>query len=401
MRAKPPQRNAKGTGFSRLIINLATAAVCISVAVMIIATAIVKGYQHEVRNKIIGFNSQIQVSHLDLNNSYESLPIDRDTLFEYLAKKKSAVIYMQRIASKAGIIKTETAFEGIVLKGVDVDYDWSFLKKHLQTGNAFQVFDTVTGNQILISAITAKRLGFKLGDPVVIYFVQEPLRVRKFKISGIFDTGMGDLDEIYAFVDIKQVQKLNNWEKNQISGYEIGLNQGSDIEQERNNLAAITPYEMGLKSIFEMYPALFDWLNLLDMNVLIIIVLMIAVASINMITALLILILERMQMVGTLKALGGTDTQISKIFLYMAANIIAKGLLFGNILGIGLAMLQQYYGFLKLDQSAYYLNRVPIELLAGDVIWINLGSFVICMCILLIPSRFVSRILPVKTINFN
>ena len=368
---------------------------------MILAIAIVKGYQLEVRNKIIGFNSQIQVSHLDLNNSYESLPIERDTVFEYLAGKKASVLNIQKIATKAGIIKTENSFEGIVLKGVDSDYNWSFLKKHTISGSPFEVKDSVSGNRILVSSITANRLNFKVGDPVIIYFIQEPLRVRKFIIQGIFDTGMGDLDEIYAFVDIKQVQRLNNWEKNQISAYEIGINPKLNVEAERENIASIAPYSMGIKSIFDLYPALFDWLNLLDMNVVIIIILMIAVASINMITALLILILERMNMIGILKAMGSTDIQISKIFLYMAGNIIGKGLVLGNIFGIGLAYLQQEYGFLTLDQSAYYLNKVPIELVTTDILWINLGSFAICMFILLIPSRFVSRIQPVKTIHFN
>lgn len=398
---KPPQYKGKGTGFSKLIINLALAAVCISVMVMIIAIAIVKGYQQQVRNKIIGFNSNIQVTHLDLNNSYESLPIDRDSLFERMAPKQKGITGMQRFATKAGIIKTDESFEGIVLKGVDSDYNWSFLKTHTQTGAPFVVNDSMVSNNILLSKITANRMNLKLGDPVFIYFIQDPPRIRKFKICGIFDTGMGDLDEVFAFADIKQVQKLNNWESSQISGYELALSEFKETENVRESLAGITPYTMGISSIFEMYPALFDWLVLLDMNVVIIIILMIAVAAINMITALLILILERTQMVGVLKALGSTDALIGKIFLYMAANIIFKGLLLGNFLGIGLAWLQMHYGFFKLDQSAYYLDSVPIELVFRDILLINLGSFIICLLILIIPAKFVSKIKPVKSIKFN
>ncbi len=398
---KPPQSNEKGTGFSKLIINLAMAAVCISVMVMIIAIAIVKGYQQEVRNKIIGFNANIQVTHLDLNNSYESQPIARDTVFEYLARRQSGITNLQRFATKAGIIKTDESFEGIVLKGVDSDYDWSFLKKHTLFGDTFGVTDSLVSNKILLSKITANRMNLKLGDPVIIYFIQDPPRVRKFVIHGIFDTGMGDLDEIFAFADIKQVQKLNNWEHQQISGYEISLNQFKETEKIRENLVGITPYTMGISSIFEMYPALFDWLGLLDMNVLIIIILMISVAAINMITALLILILERTQMVGILKALGSTDGQISKVILYMAGSIIFRGLLLGNLLGIGLAWLQLQYGFFKLDQSSYYLDSVPIKLVWSDIVFINIGSFIICLLLLILPAEFVSKIKPVKSIKFN
>ncbi len=368
---------------------------------MIIAIAIVKGYQQQVRNKIIGFNANIQITHLDLNNSYESLPIERDTLFERMARKQNGITGIQRFATKAGIIKTDESFEGIVLKGVDSDYNWNFLKMHTQTGEPFLVDDSVVSNKILLSKITANRMNLKLGDPVIIYFIQDPPRIRKFKISGIFDTGMGDLDEIYAFADIKQVQKLNNWKPMQISGYELALKEFKETENIRESLAGITPYNMGISSIFEMYPALFDWLLLLDMNVVIIIILMIAVAAINMITALLILILERTQMVGVLKALGSTDSLISKIFLYMAANIIFKGLLLGNLLGIGLAWLQMHYGFFKLDQSSYYLDSVPIELVFRDILLINMGSFVICLLILILPAKFVSKIKPVKSIKFN
>jgi lipoprotein-releasing system permease protein len=401
MAQKPLQRNEKGGGFSRLIINLALAAVCIGVMVMILANAIVKGYQHEVRNKLVGFSSPIQISHLDLNNSFESLPIERDTIFEYLAKKRDGVKHLQTYATKAGIIKTKESFEGIVLKGVGKEYHWDFIAQHLIEGDLPNLKDSSTSQQVIISAITARRLNFKLGDNLYIYFIQDPPRVRKLKICGIFDTGMGELDELYAYVDIRQVQKLNNWPSNFISGYEIGLNQFSETSQVRDDLANITPYNMGLSSIFDLYPALFDWLGLLDLNVVIILLLMVSVAAINMITALLILILERTQMIGLLKAMGSSDQQISNIFLWMAANIIIKGLLLGNILGVGLALFQAKFGWVKLDQKSYYLNQVPIELNFMDIVYVNLLSFIICLLILLVPVKMVSRVDPAKSIKFN
>lgn len=401
MAEKPLQRNGKRSGFSRLIINLALIAVCVSVMVMILATAIVKGYQHEVRDKLIGFNAPLQISHLDLNNSFESLPIERDSILETLAIKKEGVTYFQIYATKAGIIKTEEAFEGIVLKGIGANYNWDFIGSNLKSGRLPNLSDSNASQEILISAITAKRLNFKLNEYAYIYFIQDPPRVRKLKICGIFDTGMGELDELYAYVDIRQVQKLNNWNKESISGYEIGLKDYTKTEDMRNEMASITPYNMGLSSIFDLYPALFDWLNLLDMNVIIILILMVAVASINMITALLILILERTQMIGLMKAMGAEDKTVSQIFLWMAANIIIKGLLLGNFLGIGLAYLQNKFSWIKLDQKSYYLNRVPIEINLSDLVWINTLSFIICFLLLLLPVKIISKVKPIKTIQFN
>jgi lipoprotein-releasing system permease protein len=401
MAQKPFQRNGKGSGFSKLIINLAMAAVCVSVMVMILATAIVKGYQHQVRDKLIGFNAPIQVSHLDLNNSFESLPIERDSIFEHLVAKMDGIKFIQSYSTKAGIIKTEEAFEGIVLKGIGSNYNWDFISKHLVEGRLPNLADSLPINEVLISSITANRLGFKLEDNVYIYFIQNPPRVRKLKIVGIFDTGMGELDELYAYIDIRQVQKLNNWGISQISGYEIGLNQIEETNNKRNELAMITPYNMGLSSIFERYPALFDWLNLLDLNVVIILLLMVAVAAINMITALLILILERTQMIGLLKAMGAEDRQINRVFLWMASSIILRGLILGNTLGIGLALLQDKFGIIKLDQKAYYLNQVPVEINLMDLLNINFFAFVICLVILVIPVRLVSKVNPVKSIQFT
>ncbi len=403
MAHKPLQSNKKGSGFSKLIINLALAAACVSVMVMILATAIVKGYQNEVKDKLIGFNAPLQITHLDLNNSFESLPISRDTIMEALARKKEGVVFMQAYATKAGIIKTENAFEGIVLKGIGTDFNAIFLQKNLLEGKWPNFADSSSSQEILLSAITAKRLELKLGDPVYIYFIQDPPRVRKLKIAGIFDTGMGELDELYAFVDIRQVQKLNNWDQTAISGYEIGLKNldRTETENMREEIAQITPYNMGLSSIYEMYPALFDWLSLLDLNVLIIMILMVAVASINMVTALLILILERTQMIGLMKALGAEDKQLSEIFLWMGVKIIFQGLLLGNLLGLGLAYLQKQFSWIKLDQKSYYINHVPIEINTMDIVYINVFAFFICGFLLLIPVKMVSKVNPIKSIQFN
>lgn len=397
----PLQSKRKQSGFSKLIINLAFSAVCVSVMVMILAICVVKGYQNQVKGKLAGFHAPIQLANLDLNKSFESVPLERDSLLEVLVPQQKGVVFLQTFATKAGIIKTEEAFEGIVLKGVGSDYNWDFLAKHLKEGALPILNDSQVSPSILISRLTANRMQFKLGDALFVYFIQEPPRVRKFKISGIFDSGMGELDELYAFVDIKQVQKLNNWSKFEVSGYEIGLNQLEDMEHMQTSLSEFVPFNMAINTIAEMYPALFDWLILLDMNVLIILLLMLAVAAINMVTALLILILERTQMIGLLKAMGAKDQLISEIFIWMAAQIIIKGLFFGNLIGLGLAFLQQKFAWLKLDQKSYYLNQVPIEFDWQLIIGVNFLSFFICMILLLIPARFVAKVNPVKTIQFK
>jgi lipoprotein-releasing system permease protein len=397
----PLQIKRKQSGFSKLIINLAFSAVCVSVMVMILAICVVKGYQNQVKGKLAGFHAPIQLANLDLNKSFESVPLERDSLLEVLVPQQKGVVFLQTFATKAGIIKTEEAFEGIVLKGVGSDYNWDFLAKHLKEGALPILNDSQVSPSILISRLTANRMQFKLGDALFVYFIQEPPRVRKFKISGIFDSGMGELDELYAFVDIKQVQKLNNWSKFEVSGYEIGLNQLEDMEHMQTSLSEFVPFNMAINTIAEMYPALFDWLILLDMNVLIILLLMLAVAAINMVTALLILILERTQMIGLLKAMGAKDQLISEIFIWMAAQIIIKGLFFGNLIGLGLAFLQQKFAWLKLDQKSYYLNQVPIEFDWQLIIGVNFLSFFICMILLLIPARFVAKVNPVKTIQFK
>lgn len=397
----PLQSNRKQSGFSKLIINLAMSAVAVSVLVMILAICIVKGYQHQVRDKLTGFNAPIQVSSLDLNNSFESMPLERDSLLEHLIPLQEGVSFIQFYATKPGIIKTEDAFEGIVLKGVDSAYHWDFIQKHLVEGAVPSFSGEASSQEIVLSAITANRLHFNIGDAVYIYFIQDPPRVRKFKVVGIFDTGMGELDELYAFVDIRQVQKLNNWSNYEVSGYEIGLNQIRDLDQMKYQLSEVTPFNMAIQSISDLFPALFDWLDLLDLNVVIILVLMLLVASINMITALLILILERTQMIGLLKSLGATNKQVGEVFLFMAAHIIVKGLLLGNIVGLGLAFLQQKFAFIKLDQKSYYLNRVPIEFDWQLILGVNLISFVLCIFILLIPVQLISKVSPVKTIKFN
>jgi lipoprotein-releasing system permease protein len=389
------------SGFSGLIIRIAIAAVAISIAVMIIAVAIVKGYQYEIRNKISGFSTHIQITRMDMNNSFETSPLVSDSIMEHLIQGQEGVQHIQKIAIKAGIIKTNDEFEGIVLKGVDKKYDWNFIREYIQEGSVLSLTDSVTSNEIILSQKTVDKLKLKLGDPVVIYFIQDPPRARKFKLAGIYKTGFDEMDMLYAFADIRHVQKLNNWNSSEISGYEIMINDYNRLDEIADNLINFISYKMNIRTIRQIQPQLFDWLNLLDLNVIIIIILMILVACINMSTALLILIVERSNMIGVLKALGTRNATVGKLFLYMASYLMLGGVLIGDIVGIGLCWSQKQFAWFKLSQEAYYLSEIPIRLELTDIVAINIGAFLVCLLVLIIPSRFVLRITPVKAIRFE
>jgi len=389
------------TGFSKLIVKIATLAVALSILVMIVAISISRGYQKEIQNKVIGFHGHIQISPLDLNNSIEGLPIRKDSIFERVAKNYEGVVHFEPYTTKTGIIKTKNDFKGVILKGIDPSYDWTFIINNLKKGRVFSLSQNKLSNDAVISKTTADILNLHLNDAMYVYFIQDPPRVRKFNIVGIFDSGLSELDEIYAFVDMRQCQRLNGWGDSLISGYQINTTSFANIDTELDKLSNITPYTMGLQSVSSTYPSLFSWLSLLDTNVFIIITLMIVVACINMITALLILIIERSHMIGILKAMGAKRRLISRIFLLMASRIILLGLLIGNLTGIGLCLIQQKFGFIKLNQKDYFISQVPIDLSFDVIAVINICSFIISILVLLLPSLYVAKIKPAKVIKWD
>jgi lipoprotein-releasing system permease protein len=392
---------SKQTSFSKLIVRIATLAVAISVTVMLLAIAISRGYKQQVSQKLASFQSHILVNNLDQNQSYQSLPIEGNADVEQFMNPKNGFKHVQKYAIKAGIIKTENDFQGIVLKGVDSQFDFTYLKSCITAGNV-PVFDSAKlSTEILISSSLAQKLGFKVGDGVFVYFIQEPPRVRKFKICGIFDTNLGELDDLYALVDMKQIQKLNGWPTNFFTGYEVFINSFDLLEAKVDLLATVTPYTMGITPINSIYPELFNWLNMLDVNVLIILILMAAVAIINMVTALLILIVERSNMIGMLKALGMKNRSIMKIFLNLAAFIVFRGLLLGNVLAFGIGFLQQQFHLVKLSEKDYYVSSVPVDFQPFDFVLVNGACFAICLILLLLPANAVSKISPVKSIRFD
>ncbi len=399
--AKRITLNSKRT-FSKLIVRIAILGIMLGLAVMILAVAIVKGFKSEIREKVRGFSGDIQIVKYDLNASFENSPFSIRPSTLKSIKNYSEIAYAQPFATKPGIINTNNEVEGVVLKGVDKSYNWTYFKNILVAGKIIDFSDTIQSQrQILISKYIAGRLKLKVGDDFLMYFVQEPLRKRKFIISGIFDLGVEEVDKTYVIGDLSLIQRLNNWLPNEVGGFELRVKDFNQLDTTANKVYENLDLNLKSLTVKEYYPTIFEWLSLLDVNTQVILALMLAVAVINMISALLIMILERTNMIGILKALGSDNWSIRKIFLYNAAYLIGLGLLFGNILGIGLGLFQSYTHFFSLDQASYYMTFVPVELELTDIILLNAGTLSICIFVLLIPSLLVTRILPVKAISFK
>ncbi|HIA37658.1 MAG TPA: ABC transporter permease [Flavobacteriales bacterium] len=384
------------------IISIATFSISLGIAIMIIAIAIVTGFKSEIRSKVIGFGSHIQISNFDSNSSFEPTPIDKDQAFYHYIDTINGIRHIQVFATKAGIIKTKDAIQGIVLKGIGSDFDWKFFESKIVQGSAFKVVDSVKTNDVIISKYTAKKLKLNIDDDIIISFIQKTPRMRKFRISGIYETGLEELDRLYVLGDIAHIQKLNDWESNQIGGFEILIDNYNDIDA----LGEYVYYnvigaDLFSQTVKETNSPIFDWLELQNVNTQIILVLMVLVAGFNMISALLVLILERTRMIGILKAIGAGNWSIRKIFIYIAGGLITKGLFWGNLIGITCCILQKQFGFIKLDQESYYVSVIPILLDIPTILYINIGTLIICLSMLIIPSIVVTRILPVNAIRFN
>ncbi|OCX52884.1 ABC transporter permease [Mucilaginibacter sp. PPCGB 2223] len=388
--------------FSKLIVRIAITGIMLGLSVMILSVAIVKGFKKEVGDRIQAFAGDIRISKVDLNASFENTPFnDNDTLVKRLLADKQITKVMP-FATKNGIIKAKDEIEAIIMKGVDRSYDWSFLKQRLTTGRVIDFSDTTESKQeILISQYTADRLKLKLGDKFVMYFIQQPLKKRPFKIVGIFDMGVEEVDKTFAIGDLALIRRLDDWHKNQIGGYEVRTRYFENIEQAAASANNVLPPDLKAFTITETYASIFEWLKLLDVNTQVILVLMLAVAVINMISALLIMILERTSMIGMIKAMGATNMAIQEIFMINAFYLIGLGMILGNLLGLGVCILQYQTHLFKLDQASYYMTFVPISINWLDVVLINAGTLFVCLLVLIVPSMLVTRISPVKAIRFK
>lgn len=374
----------------------------LGLGVMILAVAIVKGFKQEIREKIRGFSGDLQVVKFDLNNSNENSPFQSDPAFVKKAEANHLISKVMPFATKPGIIKANDEIEGVILKGVDKSFDWSFFKKSLVAGKTLDFTDSAESKkQLLISQLTANRLKLKVGDKILMYFVQEPLRRRPFIIRGIYSTSIEDVDKTYVIGDLSLIGRLNNWNPGEIGGYEIKINDFDQLNAANAAIDNLLPGKLKLYTIVDNYPTIFAWMDLLDGNTKVVLILMIIVAVINMISALLIMILERTAMIGILKALGASNWTIQGVFLYNAFYMIGLGLLLGNVFGIGLGLLQYQTHFFQLDPASYYMNFIPIQFNWIDIVLLNLGTLVICLLVMIGPSTLVTKITPVKAIRFK
>jgi lipoprotein-releasing system permease protein len=398
----------EGRSFSRSIVGIAMFGIALSLAVMIVAVAIITGFKKEISNKVTGFGAHIQILNMDSNLSYETAPVPYGLESVDQIREMEGIRNVQPFAIKAGIIKTGEEIHGAVLKGIDGSYDWSFIEEHLIEGEIFTLNDSTRSNMVVLSASVARLLKLGVGDRFTMYFIQDPPRARTFTISGIYNTSLEQFDKLYIFSDIRQVQRLNNWDMGEVSGYEVLIEKMEDLSELSAKVREKVGFDfledgsrLRVETIREKNTQIFDWLKLQDMNVVVLVILMVVVAGFNMISGLLILILERTNMIGILKALGTTNLSIRKIFMYQSAYLTLVGLLWGNLFGLGICLAQKHFNLIPLDPGSYYLDTVPINLNLGHLLLLNLGTMAITFLFLLIPSMIIARISPDKSIRFN
>tara|TARA_R110000823_G_scaffold22143_2_gene66390 strand:- start:21190 stop:22425 length:1236 start_codon:yes stop_codon:yes gene_type:complete len=393
------------SSISAPIIKIAITAIALGIIMMLISIATGVGLQKKIREKVSAFNGDIIITNFDTNFSNDSQnPISKNQPFYPKFKNIEGIKHVQVTASKGGVIRTETDFEGVVVKGVGNDYDWEYFKDYLIEGK-LPDFKGELNENILISEYLANRLHLKLGDKVTTFFLNDEVsktpRSRGFDIVGIYNSGFQQFDEQFIITDIRHIQRLNKWEEDQIGAFEVFVNDFDEIIPIGQEVYNETGSTLDTQTIRDKYASIFEWLDLFDFNIIMIIGIMILVAGINMITALLVLILERTQMIGILKALGSSDWSVRKVFLYNAMYLIGVGLFWGNVIGIGLLLVQKYGKVFKLNPDTYYVNEAPVYLHWDYILILNAGTFLLCLFMLLIPSFIIAKISPVKAIRFE
>jgi len=396
----------KSTG---LMVSISIFGIALSVAVMIVAVAITTGFKEEIGRKATGFAADIQITNLDSNHSlYNMSSISANQPFLGALKSIPEVRHIQQFCIKPGIMKSAGKIQGIVLKGVGKDFEWNFFQNNMVEGSVFQLPDTTASTEIILSKHIANLLQLNLGDPVIIFFIQEPVRFARLTVAGIYSTGLVELDKKYALVDLRQIQRVNNWTADQISGFELLIHNFDRIEQVTDDVFDLAGFRLSedgsslnVQNVRDLYSQIFDWLSLQDTTVAIILLLMVLVAGFNMISGLLIIILERTSTIGMLKSLGANSRFIRKIFLYQSVYFVGKGLLWGNVIALILCWVQWKFGIIALDQESYYLDKVPISIHLLHLILINIGATVAILLMLILPSAIISKISPETTIKYR
>ncbi len=393
------------SSISAPIIKIAIAAIAIGMIMMIISVATGIGLQQKIRQKVAAFNGHIIITNYDENQSQLSItPISTQQDFYPKFKNVDGINHIQAVATKSGIIRTETAFEGIIFKGVGKEYRWNNLQEYLVSGKLPNL-NSQLNEEVLVSEFLAKRLNLKVGDKFNTFFMKEDSNqkpnLRVFKITGIFNSGFQEFDSTYIIGDIRHIQRINKWESDQVGAFEVFVDDFNTIQEKGQEVYENTGSTLDTKSIVEKYYYIFEWLKLFDFNIIVILIIMIVVATINMVVALLVLILERTQMIGILKSMGANNWAVRKIFLYNAFYLISKGLFWGNLIGVGMLVIQRNFGVIKLNPENYYVNEAPVFIDFGTIFLLNIGTILICLLILLIPSYIITKISPIKAIRFD
>ena len=387
---------------SSTVMRIAVTSVALGIAIMLISIAVVVGFKNQIKDKVIGFVAPIHIQALNQNESIEETPFVFDSVLQ-ARLDKPFITEMHKSANKAGIIKTDEEIQAVVLKGVDFDYNWNYIESYLVDGNLPQYIENERSNDVVISNIIAHKMLLNVGDAVRIWFVDQDMKARgrKFNVVGIYETGLQECDERYVYCDLNQIRRLNGWTGDEIGHLEIFVDNQSLISDYNEQIYYSIPTNLVSYSAMETYPHIFDWLDLQDMNVVIIIVLMLLVAGITIISMLLIIILERTSTIGLLKAMGAGNGLIRSIFLRRSCRILLIGMLIGNVVGIGLCLIQSHFNVISLSPESYYLSSVPIELNLWYILALNLGTMVLWVLMLLLPTMLINNVRPSKSIRFE
>ena len=388
---------------SSTVMRLSVTSVALAVTVMLISLAVVVGFKNRIRDKVVGFVAPIHIQALDRNESYEELPFVMGDKLQTTLRSNPRIVHFQGVANKAGMIKTDEEIQGVVMKGVGADYDWSYFNQNLVTGVLPQYAEGERSNEVLVSKAIADKMLLTVGDDVRVWFVDEDMKARgrKFNVSGVFETGLSEFDERYVFCDLNQIRKLNHWEDDEVGLVEVWLDDVEAMDEVNESLYFRIPGDLASYTARESNPQIFDWLALLDTNVWLILGLMFLVAGITVISMLLIIIIEKTSTIGLLKAMGASNGFVRKVFMRRSVRILLLGMLIGNVIGVGFCLLQQATGFIHLNPETYYLSSVPVELHFSTVIILNAGAFLLWMLLLLIPTAIINRIRPSRSIRFE
>lgn len=388
--------------FSRPVIRLSVAGVALGVVVMLLAVGITSGYKHEIQDKVSAMGNHVRISNYDQNYSFDQTPIDCQDPCLLALKKSPDIANMQGFVTKVGIVKSGDQVEGIVLKGVDANFDWAFFGKSMVEGDSLCLTDTMADNSVVISKRMADKLCVKTGDKLQLYFVQDPPRQRRFAVAGIYETGLPEYDSRFALVDMRQVQKLNGWDSSQVSGVEVRITDYSRLDETGDYIHRHIGYGMKAETVRQLYPEIFEWIALFDTNVAVLLIITMCVCMVTMMSVFFIVALEQTQTIGVLKSLGMKTRHIVRLFMLVAARILTGGLLVGDVIALGFGMLQRHFHLVKLDPATYYVSYVPVQFDVWTVAVLNIGVLLCCMAVLVVPAWAVARkTTPVKAVRFE